>query len=239
MLWPVIFDCVHVCSPRAAVAKIPIQTISFISCFIAYLTFSEEFRGCSAQASADSCVVRRGSSARTDTDLPCEFGLKMSETRRRSSRATMLKDRERHRKDRSNYHCRNRTYLDMEYEQLNTQRWKKQVRKENKLITSTLAMQAMRFHVPLHHWRRFLWSFLGPLLHGKFKTYFKKDETLETSWDYDGTLALLCTDNLSPPSPRVEFDWLSSNYLTFLADQGLMVIRFWLGDSGGYMKCPP
>ena len=59
----------RVCLPRAAVAKIPIQTVSFISCFITYLTFSKEFRG---------------SSARTDTDLPCGFGLKMAETRRRS-----------------------------------------------------------------------------------------------------------------------------------------------------------
>ena len=123
-------------------AKIPIQTISFISCFIAYLTFSEEFRGCSAQASADSCVVRRGSSARTDTDFPCGFGLKMSETRRQSSRTTMLKDRERHRKDRSNYHCRNRTYLDMKYEQPNTERGKKQVRKKKSLISSPLASYA-------------------------------------------------------------------------------------------------
>ena len=215
----------RVCLPRAAVAKIPIQTVSFISCFITYSTFSEEFRG---------------SSARTDTDLPCGFGLKMAETRRRfrSSCATMLKDRERHRKNRSNYHCRNRTYLDMKCEQLNTERWKKQVSKKNKLKASTLAKQATRFHVPLHHWCSFLRSSLGPLhddfLHGKFKT-FNRPKTLETSWDYDGTPALLCTDSLSPSSARVEIDWLSSrwNYLALLADQSLMVIRLWLGDSGG------
>ena len=98
------------------------------------LTFSEEFRGCFAQTPADSCVERRGSSARvphgqtqifrvggressaqTDMDLPCRLGLKMAKTRGRTLCATMLKDRETRRKDRSNYHCKNRTYLDMKY----------------------------------------------------------------------------------------------------------------------------
>ena len=64
----------------------------------------------------------RGSSVRMDTDLPCGYGLKMEETRRQTSCATMLKDRERHCKDHSNDPCRNRTYLDLKYEQLNTER---------------------------------------------------------------------------------------------------------------------
>ena len=58
----------------------------------------------------------RGSSARVDADFSCEFGLKMAETRRQTLCATTLKDRETRRKDRLNYHYRNRTYLDMKYE---------------------------------------------------------------------------------------------------------------------------
>ena len=69
-------------------------------------------------------VVPRGHPrivVRNDVDLPCGqtrifhgFSLKMVETRRRTSCATtMLKDRERHRKDRSNYHCRNRAPFDI------------------------------------------------------------------------------------------------------------------------------
>ena len=58
----------------------------------------------------------RRSSAQTGTDLPCGLGLKMAETRRQTSCATTLKDRETRRKDRSNYHYRNRTYLEMKYE---------------------------------------------------------------------------------------------------------------------------
>ena len=51
----------------------------------------------------------RGSSAQMGTNLPCRFGLKMAETRRRTLCATTLKDRETRRKDRSKYHYRNRT----------------------------------------------------------------------------------------------------------------------------------
>ena len=51
----------------------------------------------------------RGSSAQTGTNLPCGFGLKMEETRRRTSCATTLNDRETRRKDHSKYHYRNRT----------------------------------------------------------------------------------------------------------------------------------
>ena len=56
------------------------------------------------------------SSAQTDTDLLCGFGLKLAETRRRTSCATTLNEVETRRKDHSNYQCRNRTYLDMKYE---------------------------------------------------------------------------------------------------------------------------
>ena len=87
------------------------------------LTFSAEFRDCSARNDAEFPRGCRGTSARADADsarvdadLPCGFGLKMAKTRRRSSCATMLKDRETRRKDRSNYHYRNRTYLEMKYE---------------------------------------------------------------------------------------------------------------------------
>ena len=52
---------------------------------------------------------RRGSSAQTGTNLPCGFGLKMAETRRRTSCATTLNDRETRRKDGSKFHYRNRT----------------------------------------------------------------------------------------------------------------------------------
>ena len=52
------------------------------------------------------------SSERADTFFR-GFGLKMSETRRQTSCATILKDRERHRKDQSNYHCRNRAFFDL------------------------------------------------------------------------------------------------------------------------------
>ena len=52
---------------------------------------------------------RRGTSAQTGTNLPCGFSLKMAETRRRTSCATTLKDREIRCKDRSKYHYRNRT----------------------------------------------------------------------------------------------------------------------------------
>ena len=115
--------------------------------------FSEEFHGCSSQwivvqSNADLPrrwiqifrVGGRGSFARTETDLPCcGFRLKMAETRRWTSCATMLKDRDRHRKDCSNYHCRSRTYLDIKYEQLNTERWKKQVRKSYSWLHITSA----------------------------------------------------------------------------------------------------
>ena len=81
------------------------------------LTFSEEFRGCSARNDADfpcgrARIFRAGgreSSVQTGTNLPCGFSLKMAETRRRTSCATTLKDRETRRKDRSKYHYRNRT----------------------------------------------------------------------------------------------------------------------------------
>ena len=86
------------------------------------LTFSEEFCGCSA----DSCAERRGSSAQVPWIFRAGgrgfragrhgFRLKMAETRRRTSCATTLKDRETRRNDRSNYHYRNRIYLDMKYE---------------------------------------------------------------------------------------------------------------------------
>ena len=64
------------------------------------LTFSEEFRGCSASARVElprgrTRIFRaggRGSSAQTGTSLPCGFGLKMAETRRRTSCATTLND---------------------------------------------------------------------------------------------------------------------------------------------------
>ena len=56
-----------------------------------------------------------GFSVQAGMDLVCGFGLKMAEARKRTSCTTMLKDRETHRKDRSNYHCKNRTYLDMKY----------------------------------------------------------------------------------------------------------------------------
>ena len=64
--------------------------------------------GSSAWADVDS--------AQADADFSCGFGLKMLETRRRTSCATTLKDQETRHKDRSNYHYRNRTYLDMKYE---------------------------------------------------------------------------------------------------------------------------
>ena len=50
-----------------------------------------------------------GSSTQTGTNLPCGFSWKMAETRRRTSCATTLKDRETRRKDRPKYHYRNRT----------------------------------------------------------------------------------------------------------------------------------
>ena len=68
---------------------------------------------------------RRGTSARADADLPCGWARifradghessvrirfeNMAETRRRTSCATTLNDRETRRKDRSKYHYRNRT----------------------------------------------------------------------------------------------------------------------------------
>ena len=55
------------------------------------------------------CAGGRGSSAQMGTNLPCRFGLKMAETRRRTSCATTLKDQETRRKDHSKYHYRNRT----------------------------------------------------------------------------------------------------------------------------------
>ena len=69
-------------------------------------------------------VVPRGHPrivVRNDADLPRGrtrifrgFGLKMAETRRQTSyTTTMLKDQERHRKDSSNYHCRNRALFDL------------------------------------------------------------------------------------------------------------------------------
>ena len=73
----------------------------------------ENVRGCSVPASTDSCAVRCGSSARTDTNLPCGFWLKMAETRRQTSCAAMLKDWDRHRKDCLYYHCRNRDPFDL------------------------------------------------------------------------------------------------------------------------------
>ena len=121
----------------------------FLSCTVhdtENLTFSAEFRDCSARNDAElprgttrnfraerrgtSARVprnfragaaelprgRRGSSARAGADLPCGFGLKMAKTRRRRSCATTLKDRATRLKDRSNYHYRNRTYLEMKYE---------------------------------------------------------------------------------------------------------------------------
>ena len=97
-----------------------------------------EFHGCSAQTPVDSCAEQhassalvprifraggrrfcadgRGFSVGVSTDFPCGFGLKMVETRRRTSCATTLKDGETRRNDRSNYHCKNTTYLDMKYE---------------------------------------------------------------------------------------------------------------------------
>ena len=54
----------------------------------------------------------RESSAQADTNLP-QFGLQMAETRRQTSCTTMLKDRGRHHKDCSNYHCRNRAPFDL------------------------------------------------------------------------------------------------------------------------------
>ena len=73
-----------------------------------------EQRGSSARADADSTQTRRFP-VRAGTDLPCGFALKIAETRRRTSCATTLKDRETRCKDCSNYHCKNRTYLDMKY----------------------------------------------------------------------------------------------------------------------------
>ena len=67
------------------------------------------------QNDADLLHGCRGSSARADVDLPCGFRLKMAETRRWTLCATTLKDRETRRKDRSKYHCKNRTYLDTKY----------------------------------------------------------------------------------------------------------------------------
>ena len=57
----------------------------------------------------------RGSSVRVGADLPCGFRLKMAETRRRTLCETTLKDQETHRKNRSKYYYRNRTYLEMKY----------------------------------------------------------------------------------------------------------------------------
>ena len=74
----------------------------------------------------------RGSSAQTDTGLPCRFRLKMAETRRQTSCTTTLKDQETHRKDRSNYHHRNRTYLDMKYGM-----WHKKVTVHGRTYTHT------------------------------------------------------------------------------------------------------
>ena len=59
-------------------------------------------------------VVRNDALSHGRTRIFRVFGLKMVETRRRMPCATtMLKDRERHRKDRSNYHCRNRAPFDI------------------------------------------------------------------------------------------------------------------------------
>ena len=46
------------------------------------LTFSAEFRDCSARNDAEFPRGCRGTSARVDADLPCGFGLKMAKTRR-------------------------------------------------------------------------------------------------------------------------------------------------------------
>ena len=166
-------DCV--CLPRAAVAKIPIQTSSFISCFITYIL--DFFRGIPRGRTRIFCADSGWKWRKPEGDFD-------------PSCATILKDRERHRKNRSNYHCRNGTYLDMKCEQLNTERWKKQVSKKNKIKASTLAKQATRFHVPLHHWCSFLRSSLGPLhddlLHGKFKTFdrLKRSKPAETTTEH-------------------------------------------------------
>ena len=67
------------------------------------LTFSEEFRGCSARNDTDFPHRCCGTSAREDTDFPCW------RARRRTWCATTVKDRETRRKDCSKYHYRNRT----------------------------------------------------------------------------------------------------------------------------------
>ena len=61
---------------------------------------------------ADLSQGGRESSVRADTNL-LRIWVEKAETRRRTSCATMLKDRGRHRKDRLNYHCRNRAPFDL------------------------------------------------------------------------------------------------------------------------------
>ena len=53
-----------------------------------------------------------GSSARADANLP-QIRVENGGARRRTMCAIMLKDRDRHRKDRLNYHCRNRASFDL------------------------------------------------------------------------------------------------------------------------------
>ena len=99
------------------------------------LTFSEEFvvvprrhprivvpnnadlpHGCHGLSTRVLRIFRTGGrrfSVPAGVDLPYGFSLKMAKTRRRSSCTTAPKDRETHLKDRSNYRCENRTYLDM------------------------------------------------------------------------------------------------------------------------------
>ena len=77
------------------------------------LTFCEEFRGCSARTPADSCVEQRGSSAERP-QIFCagghkffaDSGWKWQKPEGELRAQQQCKDRERHRKDSSNSHCR-------------------------------------------------------------------------------------------------------------------------------------
>ena len=52
------------------------------------LTFSAEFRDCSARNDAEFPRGCRGTSARVDTDLPCGFGLKMAKFVRNNAKGS-------------------------------------------------------------------------------------------------------------------------------------------------------
>ena len=72
------------------------------------LTFSKEFCGCSMQTPTDSCAVRRGSFACADMNLPLIW---VENGGNQKANFVCNNAEGRHRKDRLNYHCRNRAPL--------------------------------------------------------------------------------------------------------------------------------